>query len=135
MTINEKYTDKAEWQRGFDYAHAEAVKAFDAIQNKTKQGYYIGGRLFNKRMAAENITRDHKSDDWLAGADTAIHLEFVRRWEGAPDEQPAIFSVMGMGGLVGVHVPAEIPINTVSEPIKKEPVKKPGRFDDIIDII
>jgi hypothetical protein len=137
MAINETYTDKSEWQRGYDYGHEGIVKALDENPNKTKQGIYVAGRMFNKKMANEHVTKDLKSDDFLAGMETAIQKEFQERWAFAPVEQPTIFSVPGMDGLVGIHVPARIPMNdpnteqTVSELIEKKPIKKPGRFDDI----
>lgn len=135
MAINETYTDKAEWQRGYDYGLEGIIKALDDNPNKTKQGIYVAGRMFNKKMANEHVTKDRKSDDFLAGMETAIQTVFQERWGYAPVDQPAIFSVPGMGGLVGIHIPAEIPnSNLIPEstvPAKKAPVKKSGRFDDI----
>jgi hypothetical protein len=137
MAINRNYTDKAEWQRGYDLGHAGITEALSENPNKTKQGIYIVGRTFNKKMAKEHVTDDLKSDDFLAGMETATQEVFQEQWANAPIEQPTIFTVPGMVGLVGIHVPARIPTSnqeidqTSSEPVEKKPVKKPGRFDDI----
>jgi hypothetical protein len=138
MAINRNYTDKAEWQRGYDIGHEGIVKALDENQNKTKQGIYIAGRMFNKKMADEHVTKDLKSDDFRAGMETATQEVFQEQWINAPNEQPTIFSVPGMDGLVGMHIPGGMPSNVpikaqnISEPVEKKPSKKPGRFDDII---
>jgi hypothetical protein len=141
MAINENYKDKAEWQRGYDIGHNGVVKALDETVNKTKQGYYIATRTFNKKMAEEHVTQNMKSDDFLAGMETAIQREFQKRWESAPVEQPTVFSVMGMEGLVGVHIPSGIPPanpntgqSTQPNPApkkehKSEGLKNKGRFE------
>ena len=91
MAINRNYTDKAEWQRGYDIGHEGIVKALDENPNKTKQGIYIAGRMFNKKMADEHVKKDRKSDDFLAGMETATQEEFQNQWMSAPDEQPSRF--------------------------------------------
>jgi 2-methylcitrate dehydratase PrpD len=121
MAINNDYTDKAEWQRGYDYGIVGIKEALDNAENKTKQGYYIATRIFNKKMAEEHYTKNRKSDDFLAGMETAIQTEFQNRWETAPAEPIRVeMNAGGIPGLVGMHFPAGIPPNQINKtPIKK----------------
>jgi len=120
MAINTKYTDKAEWQRGYDYGLPGIKEALDNAENKTKQGIYVAGRIFNKKMAEEHVNKNRKSDDFLAGMETAIQTEFQSRWKNAPAEQVTINPVAGMNGLFQVSYPAGSPHPF----IKTTPIKK-----------
>jgi len=143
MAINRNYTDKSEWQRGYDYGHDGIVKALNENPNKTKQGIYIAGRMFNKKMAKENVTDNPKSNDFLAGMETAIQEEFQTRWQNAPAEPITFSNVAGMPGLIRMNVPAfSYPVPAATqikkmEKIEPEPTRKKtqekqkNRFEDL----
>ena len=131
MGINRNYKDKAEWQEGYNTGRVGIAKALSEAETKTKQGYYVASRMFNKKMADEHVHKNPKSDDFLAGMETAIQEEFQKWWESAPPERPSVFPVMGMPGVVGVHIPS-VPKSANPKPEEKSAKKKStDRFSDI----
>ncbi len=110
MAINRNYTNKEEWDKGYEEGKTGAIKALDESGYKTKQELYVALRMFNKKMAKEHYTDNRKSDDFRAGMETAVQEELEKRWGTVPAEQPKItFNAGGIPGLVGFQIPAGTP--------------------------